>query len=71
MPCCEVTYQTFTNQSVTTIPWTATDKPIVQVAYQQEDGTYNFSFFTNIKRTPTQIIIDHGGPATGVVKILN
>lgn len=71
MPCCDVTTVIFVNQSITTIPWTTTDKPVVQVAYQQTDGTYNFSFFVNIKRTPTEIIIDHGGPATGVVKILN
>lgn len=71
MTCCEHTYVNFANQSVTSVPWTLTANPVIEVLYQQPNGTYDFAVFTNIKRTPTQIIVDHGGPATGVIKILH
>jgi len=54
----------------TTIPYTGV-KPTVTVAYLQPDGTLLFNgVFTQIDFQPTEIIITHGGPAAGYVKLV-
>ena len=70
MTCCSPTYQNFVNETVTTVPYTGA-QPIVSVGYLQDDNTMQFEgIFNNIIFTATEVIIDHGGASTGVVKLL-
>lgn len=70
MICCQVTIQPFAAEAITHIPWTG-DRPTVSVAYLQPDGTLLVSgVMTQIDFQPTEFIIDHGGQASGVIKIL-
>lgn len=70
MTCCNPLVSYFFNESITTVPYTGV-KPIVQVLYKQPDNTYLAAgIFTQIEITATDIIIDHGGSETGIVKIL-
>lgn len=70
MICCPATIQPFLSEAVTTIGYTG-NKPTVSVAYLQTDGTFNVAgIMTLITVTPTQVIVDHGGPASGYVKLL-
>lgn len=58
-------------ESVTTVPWVG-DRPTISVAYLQDDGTFLVNgVMTQIDFQPTEFIIDHGGAASGVIKILN
>jgi hypothetical protein len=70
MICCEQTISAFFNESTTTVPYTG-NRPTVTVNYKQPDGSYLAAgIFTLIEVTPTEVIVDHGGPSTGVVKLL-
>lgn len=70
MTCCPIITKTFVNEMVTTIPYTGL-LPIISVGYLQDDSTLQFEgLFYYMQVTPTDIIITHGGPSTGVVKIL-
>lgn len=69
MSCCNITYRTFVNEAVTTIPYTGA-VPTVTVSYLV-DGEWNISVATSIKLVGGNIVVDHGGIATGVVKVIN
>lgn len=70
MTCCNVTIQPFAMEAVTTVPYTGV-KPTVSVAYLQSDGTLLVQgVMSQIDFQPTEFIIDHGGLASGIIKIL-
>jgi hypothetical protein len=57
-------------ESVTTVPYTGA-KPTVSVAYLQADGTLLVQgVMSQINITTTDVVIDHGGAFSGVVKLL-
>lgn len=68
MACCELNTVNFVNVATTTIPYVG-EKPLIQVSYYDGTSWVFNGVFTNIKIEPTQIVIDHGGLATGIVKI--
>ena len=67
MICCNENITNFTNQTTTVIGYTE-PKPLVTVLYLI-DGQWRADIATGIKFVGANIVIDHGGPATGVVKI--
>jgi len=68
--CCNVTIQPFAVESVTTVPYTGT-KPTVSVIYLQPDGTFlQAGVFTQINLSTTDVVITHGGLASGIVKLI-
>lgn len=71
MPCCELNTTNFVNQATTTIAYAGEfgDKPLVEVIYFIDGQWIQQGVFSNIRIQPTQIFIDHGGPATGIVKL--
>lgn len=70
MICCPVTTIPFANQSVTVVPYTG-ERPVVSVAYLNADNTFTLAgIMTNIVFTSTNFTIDHGGPASGIIKLL-
>lgn len=69
MLCCTINTFYFSNESVTTIPIDS-GVPTVHVYYEQPGGLYVAGVFTSITLTSDSIVIDHGGPMTGFVKIL-
>lgn len=72
MTCCTTTTQTFTSESVTTVNYTGT-RPTIEVAYLNLDGTFTLGgmgIMTNIIFGPTSFTIDHGGVASGIIKLL-
>lgn len=70
MSCCNLNITPFASVSTTTVPWTG-NRPTISVAYLQADGTFLVNgMFTQIDFQPTEFIIDHGGPASGFVKIV-
>jgi len=70
MSCCKESIFSFVNQATTSVGYTGA-KPTIQVLYLQPDGSFVQSgIFTQIQITATDIIIDHGGLATGTVKLL-
>lgn len=70
MICCNVTIQSFLVQSITTIPYTG-DKPTVSVIYLQPDGTFlQAGVMTQINIIGSNVVVDHGGPASGFIKIM-
>lgn len=68
MACCELNTVNFVNVATTTIPYVG-EKPLIQVSYYDGTSWVFNGVFTSIKIEPTQIVIDHGGLATGIVKI--
>lgn len=71
MNCCNFTIQPFAAEAITTVPYTGV-KPTVSVAYLQPDNTLLFNgVMTQINITTTDVIIDHGGIASGIVKLIN
>lgn len=70
MACCNNNITSFSLVSSNTIAYTG-DKPTVSVIYLQPDGTFLQSgVFTQIIYTTTDVIIYHGGPASGVIKLI-
>lgn len=70
MICCTAIIQPFLSEAITTVGYTG-NKPTVSVAYLQADGTFISSgIMTQIQITLTDVIIDHGGPASGFVKLI-
>lgn len=70
MSCCTNTIQPFSFASTTTIAY-AGDRPTVSVIYLQPDSTFlTAGVFTQIDIQPTQVVINHGGPASGYVKLM-
>lgn len=70
MSCCTPNITTFAAEAITTVPYTGT-RPTISVIYLQGDGTFlQMGVFTQINFTTTDVIIDHGGLASGYVKLL-
>lgn len=70
MSCCTPTIQVFTNEAITTVPYIG-ERPTVQVIYLQDDGTFiQMGVFTQINIIGTDVVFDHGGLASGLVKLL-
>lgn len=70
--CCCSSSQLFPFTAVATssIPWTL-QMPGVIVSYLQDDGSYIQSgVFTQVRITGTSIDVDHGGTASGIIKII-
>lgn len=67
MTCCKVTIETFAGEAVTTVDYTGV-RPTVEVLYLI-DGTWQ-TVASVITITDTQVIVDHGGISTGVVKLI-
>lgn len=69
--CCDQNMTNFVNQSVTTIAYGGEygDHPLVEVVYFIGGQWIQSGVFTNIKIEPGQIVVDHGGPASGVIKL--
>lgn len=68
MPCCPQNITSFFNQPTTTIPYTGV-KPIVSVIYFVDGEWKVMGVGTEIRFTGSNIVINHGGPATGKVVI--
>lgn len=69
MSCqCQTVYQTFVNETESTVPFTGS-VPTVTVAYLI-DGEWLVSVATVVKLQAGQVFIAHGGPSTGVIKIM-
>lgn len=70
MSCCTQNITPFASQATTTIPYTGT-RPTVSIIYLQSDGSFlQAGVFTSINFTATDVEIDHGGLASGYVKLL-
>lgn len=70
MPCCTLNIIPFSNEIITTIAYSG-NKPTVSVIYLQDDNSFLLAgLFTKINITESNIIIDHGGPSNGLVKLL-
>ena len=70
MICCPANITPFANATVTTVPYIG-NRPIVSVMYLQPDGSLIVAgIFTQIQITPTDVIVDHGGPSNGLIKLL-
>lgn len=75
--CCQYTPYGFSNQSTTTIPFGAVQQvqygkyPKVTVYYLDAvtGEYYQSTFFTPVKFTGTDIVVDHGGPNSGFITI--
>lgn len=67
--CCAIKTQEFFNEVVTTVPFTG-DAPTVKVYYTDGSGYIEAGVFTQIVLGVDEITITHGGPATGIVKII-
>lgn len=62
----------FTNTGTTYIPFPSgfTRMPIITVGYENVDGSLTqIGIFTEARITPNSIEIDHGGIATGIVRV--
>lgn len=70
MPCCVPIVKAFINQTATVVPITS-GAPVVRVYYKNTDNTWTAGgVFTQISIIPgVSVTVDHGGPATGVVKV--
>ena len=70
MSCCTTILTTFVNEVESTVPYTGI-RPIVDVAYLQPDNTFQTAgIFTQIEITPTDVIVSHGAPSSGVIKLM-
>lgn len=70
MSCCNLNITPFASAATTTIPYTG-NRPTVSIIYLQDDGTFlQAGVFTQINFTTTDVEIDHGGLASGYVKLL-
>lgn len=76
--CCTITTQPFVNQSTTMVGWTG-NRPTVTVTYFI-DGVWTAIGVVPVIRivgdgvipgpVDSAVIVDHGGPSTGVVKLV-
>lgn len=70
MTCCEQNIIPFVEEDETIVPYAGEygQEPQVDVLYNIE-GVWQAGVFTSIQRTPTEITVNHGGAATGVIKL--
>lgn len=70
MTCCSVNITPFNQVATTTINFTG-QKPTVSVIYLQPDNTFLIAgVFTQINIAGNQVVVDHGGPASGYIKLM-
>lgn len=69
MTCCNPILIPFINESVTTIPYVG-NKPMVTVSYFVDEVWYVLGVVASIIVNATDIVVDHGGASTGVIKIM-
>ncbi len=61
----------FFNVPFTSIAWSK-ELPVVSVSYVEPDGSYIQSgISTQVRITATAIEVTHGGPASGVIKVIS
>lgn len=68
MTCCPENTIPFVNQATSTIPFTG-DKPLVTVSYFIDGVWRALGVMTQIRFVGSNIEIDHGGAATGIIKL--
>jgi hypothetical protein len=68
MSCCPESITTFAGVSSTTVPYNGA-RPTVTVLYYDNGQWVSAGMGTVVKVTGTQVIVDHGGPATGIIKL--
>lgn len=68
MPCCEPIYHSFVNESVSNVPFNG-NVPTVTIAYLVA-GQWNISVATSVTMAGGIVTVDHGGSATGIIKIV-
>jgi hypothetical protein len=67
MTCCVQNTFNFVNQAVTSV---AFPNPVsVEVLYKVDGVWIQAGVFTQITKSPTGVVVDHGGLATGIIKI--
>lgn len=71
MTCCPLNTTNFVNQSSTTVPYNGEYglRPLVQVTYFIDGQWIQQGVFSEIRIQAGQIVVDHGGPATGLIKL--
>jgi len=68
--CCVTTVIPFVNEAVTVVPYTGT-RPTIEVAYDNGDGTWTLEgISTTVTFDANEFTIDHGGIASGLIKLL-
>lgn len=75
MSCCPSNIIPFNNTAVSVVAYTPAmiatygQKPKVQVIYYDNGEYYISNVQSSVKFAGNEITIDHGGPATGLIKI--
>jgi len=67
MSCCPQYTFGFVNVSSSAVPFT--NAQTVEVVYYVDGVWQQAGVFTQIIKTPTAVLVDHGGNGTGVIKI--
>lgn len=67
MSCCQENIFNFVGQAVTSVAFP--NPQTVEVLYKIDDVWTQAGIFTSITKSPTGVVVDHGGLATGVIKI--
>lgn len=69
--CCDLSVTNFVNQLSTTIAYGGEygEHPLIEVVYYFEGNWVQQGISTQIRIEPGQIVVDHGGPATGLIKL--
>ena len=71
MSCCTTERHIFTDEDVTTIPYSGA-RPQIEVAYLNPDGSFTLGSMgvtTHVTFNATEFIINHGGVSSGVIKL--
>jgi hypothetical protein len=70
MTCCTTETVNFVDETETVVPFTGT-RPSIEVAYLQPDGSFVLSgISTLITFGANSFTVNHGGPASGIIKLL-
>lgn len=68
MTCCPENITSFAGVSSTYVSYSG-QRPTVTVLYYNAGQWTAAGVATGIRITDTQVIVDHGGPATGIIKL--
>ena len=69
MTCCNIILTTFVNAASTTVGYGG-NKPTVTVTYLIDGVWQTLGVAPVITFTASNVIVDHGGPNTGVIKFV-
>lgn len=71
MTCCPLNTISFVNETVTTIPYSGEYgvHPLIEVVYFEGSQWIQQGISTQIRIEPGQIVVDHGGAASGIIKL--